>query len=81
MAASFIVSVMYNQPRFFEIQTITTKSADPSDDSPVREIIQTAQVISDENLNDRSKTKYYFEYNFNHICFSDEVCSTNSSEA
>ena len=35
MVASFIVSVMYNQPRFFEIETIATKAADQDGDSPV----------------------------------------------
>ena len=59
MVASFIVSVMYNQPRFFEIETITTKSADPSDDFPVSDTIKTAQFIRERN--NRSKTKYYFE--------------------
>ena len=71
---------MYNQPRFFEIETIATKAADQDDDSPVSETIKTAQFIRDRKYNP-TKTKYYFEYHFNHICFSDEVCSTNSSEA
>ena len=55
MVASFIVSVMYNQPRFFEIETIATKAADQDDDSPVSETMKTAQFIRDNN---RRKTKY-----------------------
>ena len=78
MVASFIVSVVYNQPRFFEIETVATKAADQDDDSPVSETIKMVQFIRDRNF---IKTKYYFEYNFNHICYSDGVCSANSSEA
>ena len=78
MVASFIASVVYNQPRFFEIETVATKAADQDDDSPVSETIKMVQFIRDRNF---IKTKYYFEYNFNHICYSDGVCSANSSEA
>ena len=77
MVASFVISVIYNQPRFFEIETITTKSAGLSDNLTVSETFKSAQFIRVKII----KTKYYFEYHFNHICFSDDVCSTNSSEA
>ena len=80
MVASFIVSVVYNQPRFFEIETVATKAADQDDDSPVSETIKMVEFIRDRKFN-RIKNKYYFEYNFNNICYSDGVCSANSSEA
>ena len=50
MVASFIVSVVYNQPRFFEIETVATKAADQDDDSPVSETIKIAQFIRDRIL-------------------------------
>ena len=48
MVASFIVSVVYNQPRFFEIETVATKAADQDDDSPVSETIKIAQFIREK---------------------------------
>ena len=57
MVASFIVSVVYNQPRFFEIETVATKAADQDDDSPVSETIKTTQYQGKNFI----KTKYHFE--------------------
>ena len=51
MVASFIVSVVYNQPRFFEIETVATKAADQDDDSPVSETIKIVHSIIASKLN------------------------------